>query len=223
MVIFRFLCIKADQIHTKKYEKNTTKITARLINTSKFTYLMVRFYTYLGLYLDDMTKKVSLSEFEKYFKIPHQTIKKHLEQFTKAKILIEEKKERFLFYKLSLENPLTKEYLILCEKERLLNFLEKKTIFLQLYRELSEFFNDAPMLIFGSAVHSNNFSDVDLLILSDNKGITAAIKKFSQTYSIKIHGVQTTEKDMTKSFIREIRQKHIVLNSHEYFMEVLYQ
>lgn len=184
---------------------------------------MVRFYTYLEVYLGDLSKSVSLSEFESHFKTPHQTIKKHLEQFTKTKILIEEKKERFLFYKLNLDNPLTKEYLILCEKERLLAFLEKNTLFLRLYQELSQFFKDSKILLFGSSTEKKDYADIDLLIISKNKDIKPVLKKFQETYSVKIHAVQTEEKDLTKALIQEIKQKHIIFNNHEYFMEVLYK
>ncbi|MEK6828078.1 MAG: nucleotidyltransferase domain-containing protein [Nanoarchaeota archaeon] len=184
---------------------------------------MVRFYTYLEVYLGDLSKSVSLSEFESHFKTPHQTIKKHLEPFTKAKVLIEEKKERFLFYKLNLDNPLTREYLLICEKERLLSFLEKNTLFARLYQELSQCFADSKILLFGSSTEKKEYSDIDLLIISKNKDIKPIIKKFQETYSVKIHAVQTEEKGLTKTFIQEIKQKHIIFNNHEYFMEVLYK
>jgi len=184
---------------------------------------MVRFYTYLEVYLGDLNKSISLSEFESYFKKPHQTIKSHLNQFLKAKILKEDKKERFLFYKLNLENPLTKEYLILCEKERLLDFLEKSAFFLRLYSELSKFFHDSKVILFGSSTEKKDYNDIDLLIISQNNGIKQALNKFEQTYSKKIHLIQTLEKDLTKALIQEIRQKHIILNNHEYFMGVLYK
>ena len=184
---------------------------------------MVRFYTYLKVYLNDLNKQVSLSEFENYFKKPHQTIKNHLNQFIKAKILTEEKKERFLFYKLNLENPLTKEHLILCEKERLIDFLEKNTLFSRLYQELSQFFKDSKILLFGSSTEKKDYNDIDLLIISENKNIKETIKKFEQIYSKKIHVVQTKENGLTKTLIQEIKQKHIIFNNHEYFMEVLYK
>lgn len=184
---------------------------------------MVRFYTYLEVYLGDLNRSVSLSEFESHFKIPHQTIRKHLEPFTKAKILIEEKRERFLFYKLNLDNPLTKEYLLLCEKERLLSFLEKNTLFTRLYQELSQCFADSKILLFGSSAEKKEYADIDLIIISKNKDIKPIIKKFQETYSVKIHAVQTEEKYLTKTLIQEIKQKHIIFNNHEYFMEALYK
>ena len=160
---------------------------------------MVRFYTYLEVYLGNLGKSVSLSEFEGNFKNPHQTLKKHLEQFTKAKILKEEK------------------------KERLLNFLEKNALFLRLYHELSQFFKDSKILLFGSSVETKDYNDIDLLILSKNKNIKEIIKKFKETYFVKIHLVQTEVKDLTKTLIQEIKKKHIIFNNHEYFMEVLYR
>ncbi|MCK5234749.1 MAG: hypothetical protein KAJ88_02805, partial [Candidatus Aenigmarchaeota archaeon] len=66
---------------------------------------MVRNYTYLEIYLDNLDKKVSLSEFEKYFKRPHQTVKNQLKILVKEKILIEDKRTRFLFYEINKDNP----------------------------------------------------------------------------------------------------------------------
>ena len=184
---------------------------------------MVRFYTYLEIYLGNLSRSASLSEFESHFKTPHQTVKKHLGTFTKAKVLIEEKKERFLFYKLNLDNPLTREYLLICEKERLLSFLEKNTLFARLYQELSQCFADSKILLFGSSTEKKEYADIDLLIISKNKSISPIIKKFKETYSVKIHIVQTEEKYLTKALIQEIKQKHIIFNNHEYFMEALYK
>ena len=184
---------------------------------------MVRFYTYLEVYLVDVSKQVGLSEFESYFKKPHQTIKSHLNLFIDAKILKKEKKERFVFYRLNLENPLTKEYLILCEKERLLDFLEKNTLFSRLYNELSEFFNDSKLLLFGSSLERKGYNDIDLLIFSKNKNIKQTLHKFEQTYSKKIHMIQTEEQRLTNTLIQEIRKRHIIFNNHEYFMGVLYK
>lgn len=194
----------------------------RFIYFGKFIYFMVTFYTYLGLYLDDLNKWISLSEFEKYFKKPHQTIKVHLKKFVDLNVLIIEKKERFLFYKLNLDNPLTKEHLILCEKERMIDLVKKNVLFSRLYNTLSNYFNDSKCLIFGSSVLGKQFNDIDLLVLSKNKNIKKEISNFEKTYSQKIHLILTDEKSLTKIFRKEIMKKHIIFNSHEYFFEVLY-
>ncbi|MFW6282468.1 MAG: nucleotidyltransferase domain-containing protein [Minisyncoccales bacterium] len=184
---------------------------------------MVKFYTYLELFLYDLNKQINLGEFEKYFKKPHQTIKAHLTKFVKLNVLKEEKKEKLRIYNLNLENPLTKEFIIIAEKERLINFLEQKMLFKTLYEELSPYFNESKILLFGSSVNQENFKDIDLLVISKNQELKKSIKKFEQTYSKKIHLIQTRKQDLTKTFIKEIRKKHIILNNHEFFFEVLYE
>jgi predicted nucleotidyltransferase len=182
---------------------------------------MVRKYTYLELYLNDLNKSISLREFEHHFKKPHQTMKAHLKEFVDSKILLLEKKARFVFYSLNLKNPLLKQYLSMCEKERLFAFLEKNSLFRRLYDHLS-IYNDT-LMIFGSAVHKKDFSDIDLLIVSDNKKIRKTIQDFINTYNIKIHVIQTNEKSLTNSFITELKKNHIILNNHDYFIGRLYQ
>lgn len=184
---------------------------------------MVKNYTYLEIWLKDLNQKYSLSELEKYFKINHQTIKSHLKKFIQEKIIIEEKKEKFLFYILNLKNPLTYEHLIICQKEKLFRFLEKNTLFLLLYKELSPFFEQSKILLFGSSTEKKDYNDIDLLVISKNQKIKQTLNKFQQTYSKKIHLIQTQKKDITKTLINEIKQKHIIFNNHEYFMELLYK
>jgi predicted nucleotidyltransferase len=183
---------------------------------------MVNLYTYLEMFLDDLSKQINLSEFENYFKKPHQTIKKHLTKLVNSNILIETKKNKFLFYKLNLEYKLTKEYLIICEKERLINFLKKEILFSRLYGLLSDFFITSNCLVFGSSVKNKDYNDIDLLILSKDNNIKKVIKKFQEIYSIKIHLILTNEKELNKTFLKELKNNHIIFNNHDYFFDLLY-
>lgn len=183
---------------------------------------MVNFFTYLEIYLDDMTKAVSLNEFATHFDKPHQTVKKHLEEFVTTRVLKQERKGRFLYYKLNLDNPLFKEHIIMCEKERLLLFLKNNPFFFILYKELSAFFKNSSFLLFGSSVTEKNYIDIDVLAISKSKKIKAVLEKLEHTYSKKIHLIQTEKKYMSKTLIKEIKNKHIILNGHESFYEVLY-
>ena len=184
---------------------------------------MVIFYTYLELYLDDLRKKLSLSEFENYFNTPHQTIKAHLSNLVKSKIVLEEKKARFRFYYLNLKNSLVIEYLALCEKERLIEFLNKNTLFNRLYQSITSYLKENSVLLFGSAVKNREYSDIDLLIISKDKKIREELKKIESTYSVKIHVVQTSENELTEALLLEIKKKHIILNNHDYFVRVIYK
>lgn len=183
---------------------------------------MINLYTYLEVYLDDLTKKVNLNEFERYFKRPHQTIKAHLQELVDAKVLIIDKKVRLLFYSLNLSNPLLKEYLALCEKERLLTFL-KKPLFKRLYDHIAKSLVKSKVMIFGSAVNKDGFGDIDMLIISNDRYIRKSINDFIKTYDVKIHIIQTADKYLTKSFIAEVKKQHIFLNEHDYFIRELYK
>ena len=175
------------------------------------------------MYLDNLHKKVNLNEFEKHFKTPHQTVKKHLKEFVDSKILNVEKKARFIFYELNLTNPLLIEYLAMCEKERLIAFLNKP-LFKRLYEHISRLLVDNKIAVFGSAVSNEIFSDIDLLVISKDTEVKKTVKKFNDTYSGKpIHMVQTDAKHLTDSFITEIKKKHIFLNEHDYFIKELYK
>ena len=182
---------------------------------------MVGKYTYLGIFLPSPNKTFSLNEFENHFRIPHQTLKSHLELLTKEKILLQEKRKRFLFYTLNHKNPLIIDYLSICEKERLINFL-KKPLFRRLYDTISAFFDNSQFLIFGSAASDNHYNDLDLLILSKKQDMRTALQQFEATYSIKLHIILTDEKNITKTFLEEIRKSHIILNNHDYFTRLFY-
>lgn len=202
------------------YQKNKLdQFVITFINIGKYNYLMVNYYTYIELFLEDIHKQVSLGEFEKHFNTPHQTIKVHLEKLVTSKILLIDKRERFLFYKLNLDNPLTYEYIAICEKERMFAFL-KQELFNRLYHALISF--NSPMIVFGSAAVNSKYNDIDLLVLSKNDAIRDVVKKFSLTYSIKVHLLLTSEKDLSKTFKKEIQKKHVILCGHEYFVKMIY-
>lgn len=183
---------------------------------------MVNYYTYLGMFLQNTNKEINLKEFEKQYGVPHQTIKPRLEKFVKARVLNKEKRDRFLFYSINKDNPLTREYLTICEKERLIEFLDKKPIMKRLYEELAKYFKDSSILLFGSSTNNEKYNDIDLLAITKNDAIKKTVKQFEQTYSKKIHLITTNEKNMTKRFKNELQKKHIILNNHDYFWKVLY-
>lgn len=182
---------------------------------------MVSIYTLIDIFSEDITRIVSLSEMESYFKIPHQTIKSNIQQLINSKVILPEKRKRFLFYKLNLDNPLTYEYIIISEKERLFKFL-KNTLFKELYVTLYPYFSNTKILVFGSSVKEKNYSDIDLLIISTDKKILDTIKKFELTYNVKIHPIILSEITKDKTFIKELQKKHIIFNNHEYYIQKLY-
>lgn len=87
---------------------------------------------------------------------------------------------------------------------------------------MSPFYGNSRILIFGSAVKENKFNDIDILIIGDGDAISDALKKFGRTYSVKFHIVQARAEELTQAFVSELRKKHMILNGHELFLEVLF-
>ena len=181
---------------------------------------MVNKYTYLEIFLSDPNQIVTLSEMESYYKTPHQTVKRHISPLIKQKVINEDKRKRFLNYKLNLKNPVTLDYISICEKQRLFEFISKP-LFKRLYELLASHFKNNKILIFGSAVSCKSFSDIDLLIISNDKKINKTIQDFSTTYK-KIHPIQTNRKNINASLLEEIKKNHIIFNEHDYFVRLLY-
>ncbi len=181
---------------------------------------MVNKYTYLEIFIDDLNKQINLQEFEEYYNLPHQTIKRQISFLIKNKILIEEKKKKFRFYKLNLKNLLIYDYILMCEKERLFKFLENP-LFKRLYEQISKYFNDNKFLIFGSSVNKNNYNDIDILIIGKNLEVRKTLKEFNNTYNVKFHIIQTEK--ITETLKEEIKKKHIFFNEYDYFVKLLYK
>lgn len=185
---------------------------------------MVNKYTYLEVFLDDIDKKINLNEFENLFARPHQTLKRHLAELVNEKILVMEKKNKFLYYSLNKNNSLFIDYLVITEKQKLFDFL-KAPVFNRLYVSLENCFRENNILIFGSAVISKEYSDIDLLILSEElqrDKIKKTLKNFELTYSIEIHPIFSNESDLNETFLSEVIKKHIILNNHDYYVRLFY-
>ena len=177
---------------------------------------MVNNYTYLKIFLNDLNKQVTLSELESYFNKPHQTVKAHLQPLIKSKILNIKKSGRFSFYSLNLNNPLLKDYLSICEKEVFFTFLKNNPLFERLYQIVKNY----KVLLFGSAVNSKDYNDIDLLIIGKKP---SGLEDFDKTYSARTHLIITNEKNLTKTLINEIKKKHIMFSNHDYFINLLYK
>ena len=99
----------------------------------------------------------------------------------------------------------------------------EKPIFKRLYTTLSKHFKNNKVLLFGSSVSKENFNDIDILIISTDKKIIKTLKSFEQTYSIKLHILQTDEKNLTETFKKELIKNHTILNEYDYFINILYK
>jgi len=170
----------------------------------------------IAQYASDYGKKYYLRELAVLLKKPHQTIKPYMEELVKEVILTKDKRKNIVEYGLNFRNKRVYDYLVIAEKERLIEKLEEETLLKMLYEKLSSYFSDNAFLIFGSSIKKiEKESDIDLLIVG-KVNANKAIYDFQEIYNKKIHKVQINDfNKLTSTLIKEIYKKHLILNNTE--------
>jgi len=187
---------------------------------------MVKKFTYLSLFATAPHKRFSLQEFQEVFKTPHQTIKKYLDKFVKKRILLEDKRKRFLFYSINLENPMTFDALSICEKLRLQKRLDEDLLLYGFYYDVIPHLDKITLIIFGSATNSSKYNDIDLLAIGKNadiKKLKKTINSFERTYNKTVHFHEAKPRELSEIFIHELINKHIILNNHDSVLRFLHR
>lgn len=171
-------------------------------------------YQIISVYLNDFNRKYYLREIASLLKKPHQTIKPYLEELVVEKILERVKKKNIIEFGLNLKDNRVYDYIVVSEKEKLLERLKQDILVKILFEKLSNFFQKYTFIIFGSSVDKlKENSDIDLLVIG--KG-NVEIKEFEDTYNKKIHKIQVNKiKDITNTLLEEIYKKHLILNNTE--------
>ena len=171
------------------------------------------------LYLNDYGKRYYLRELASLLEKPHQTIKPYVETLVKEGILLKNERKNIVEYGLNLKDKKIYDYLVIAEKERLMERLKEDSILKILFEKLSTFFRKNTFIIFGS--FANKFqkeSDIDLLIIG-KQNVTKAIEDFEKIYNKKIHNVQVTSLEkLTSALVKEIYKKHLIFNNTEHII-----
>lgn len=170
-------------------------------------------------FLDDYGRKYYLREIAELLKKPHQTIKPYLEEFVREKILIETKRKNLTEYSLNFKNQKIYDYLVIAEKERLMEKLDEEVVLKVLFEKLSSLFASNTFVIFGSSAEKiKKASDIDLLIIGASN-INKIINEFEDVYNKKIHKIQMNNiKKLDSVLAREIYKKHLIFNNTEYII-----
>lgn len=167
-------------------------------------------------FLTDYGRRYYIRELASIIKKPHQTIKPYLEALVKEGILTKNIRKNVTEYSLNFKEKRTYDYLVIAEKEKLIERLRDDTYLRILFERLSTFFRDNTFVIFGSAADKiKEGSDIDLLVIG-KQNIAKQIEDFEKIYNRKIHKIQV--KSLEKSnltFIKEIYKKHLIFNNTE--------
>lgn len=167
-------------------------------------------------FVNDYGKKYYLREIASLLKRPHQTIKPYIEELVEKKILIGNERKNITEYSLNFKNKQIYDYLVIAEKERLMERLSEEVILKILFEKLFPFFLRDTFLIFGSSAEKiQKGSDIDLLIIGKSD-INKAIDEFEEIYNKKIHKVQVSSMNkLSSTLIKEIYKKHLIFNNTE--------
>lgn len=167
-------------------------------------------------FISNYDERYYLRELAALLKKPHQTIKPYVEELVKSRILIKTQKKNIIEYNLNFKNNQICDYLVIAEKEKLIERLDEDTLLKILFENLSSFFVNNTFLIFGSSTEkTKKGSDIDLLVIGKSN-ITKIIDKFEEIYNKKIHKVQINSlNNLNNTLIKEIYKKHLIFNNTE--------
>lgn len=172
------------------------------------------------LYLEPFLYKkefLHLTDISRRLNRPHSTVRKYLNFFEKQGILVKNTKGRLTLYKINFSFPLLIDYLVLVEKERLINKCKKDLIINELVSFLHKYLDENnKALIFGSAIiNTKKARDIDLLI-TGKINFAEKIKEFEKKFSVKVHLINIKNlKAINDALREEIMKKHLIIHGSE--------
>lgn len=165
----------------------------------------------LDPFLVKPNEKLHLAEISRSIKEPHPTVRLWLNLLEKKGVLKKEFKGRLTLYSLNKEDYNVLSYLVIAEKNKLINKSEKNLIL----KEVLDYCFDINglVLIFGSAAEDfNKAEDIDLLVVGKAGRINELEKKIGK--EIHLINVNSLSK-VSKSLKEEIIKKHLIIKGSE--------
>lgn len=161
-------------------------------------------------------------------KVPYATAYRTIEKNKNIFKII--KKGNIKLCSLNLEDPITKNYLILAERQQTDFFLKKNPQLNILKKELPK--GDYACILFGSRAEEKQRkkSDIDLCIINKDGSKNVKLSKYELLFKVDINPIYLTKKEfkaMLKekehNLAKEIVKKHIILYGEEYFWNIVFK
>jgi len=176
----------------------------------------------ITLYSGNYKAEFYLRQINKLAKLPLKTCQNVLLNLEKKSILKSKVEGKNKYFSLNLDNIQTKLILLQAEIYKTEIFLEKYSQFKTFLKELN---TNIPLLVFGSFAKliADKNSDLDLLILSEKEELPFHLLPF------KVHKVNLSEISFIKAvkeqetLIKEIEEKHLILNNHSFYVNIMWQ
>jgi len=184
----------------------------------------------LALYRNNYKASMHLREIARETNVDVKAIQLQLKKLEKTNITTSTMKGKNKEYSLNLNNYTAKYYITLAETFTTINYLSKNYEIKKLITETENQLGNSTIL-FGSYAkeETTEESDIDLLIISDKKPDTNAIKEAGKLINREINVKITTEEKFSKGLmnsdplIREVIANHIILKGIDNICNIMWQ
>ena len=160
----------------------------------------------------------------KISKISLRNVQVILDRLVKEKIIKSQFVGKNKYFYLNLDNVETKYLILKSEIYKTITFIKKYPQFTTFLKEVKDI--ESCIIVFGSFAQflADKDSDLDLLIISDKKiNLPSYLipNKIHEINLSKVGFIESVEKE--EIFIKKIKENHIILNNHSFFVNVLWR
>ena len=175
----------------------------------------------LSLFTKGYDKEFYIREVERLLKVSSRTALVTLAKLEKIGILESKKKGKIKTYSIR-KTTLSREFFILAEQYKKIQFLEENQLIKEVLEKADEFMKGI-VIVFGSYAKGTQKedSDLDLFIVGtyDEKEIKNAGKKYGIDINIKSYPLPLFEKEIHNDILlKEINENHILIKDAEGFV-----
>ncbi|MBL7170353.1 MAG: nucleotidyltransferase domain-containing protein [Candidatus Aenigmarchaeota archaeon] len=180
----------------------------------------------LILFTKGYNKEYYIREVQRLLKISPRASQLILDNLEKLGALKSKTRGKIKLYSLKKENEISKQYIKLAEKYKLITFLTEKTEIKHLLKEINNISPRTTLIIFGSYAKNieKKGSDLDILAItgvSFNKKDIENLEK-THTFKISVKTVKTTEFDKNDTLIKEVTENHVILQNGDLFIDLVW-
>lgn len=173
-------------------------------------------------------KEITIRQLSKDSKVPYTTTYRLIRQ--NPSLFSINQKGNIKLCSLNIKDTITKNYLILAERQAAELFFKKEPQFKVLKEELPQ--ERYSLILFGSRAEGKQRekSDVDLCIINKDGNKNIKFSKAEMLFKIEINPIYLSEaefgqmlKEEEQNLAKEIIRKHIILYGEEYFWNLIWK
>lgn len=165
-----------------------------------------KYFEIMHHFLKGYNKEIYGRELIKKVTISQKNIAITLDELEREAILTSTKKGNVKYYSLNKLNPIIKQYLLLFETEKTIEFLKKHPKISAIFERINS--SDSIIIVFGSYAKGTEKGDSDLDFFIIGEVNEQEIKKIGMSFNMKI----SIKKGNKKDFIHLLKEKNLLIN-----------